>query len=118
MLDTDREFLSAVERGDIERVNNLIGHGADVRRVYEQGRTALHEAARVGAIEVAGVLIACGADVSAEDIDGCDPSWLALRNGYPNLAMLLEVVRSRPVKRECTRTLRSSWRKGILESGR
>jgi ankyrin repeat protein len=46
-----------------------------------EGRSALHSAAAVGAVEVIGVLIERGLDVNREDRDGLTPLHVACANG-------------------------------------
>ncbi len=65
-LDLDRDFLSQVEWGSIEKVRLLIAAGADIEARTEHGDTALQRAVirnRLGMVEL---LIALGADVNAK----------------------------------------------------
>jgi ankyrin repeat protein len=54
-----------------------------------RGRTLLHEACRGGHVELARGLITCRASVMAQDLQGCDATWLALAEGNVALVTLL-----------------------------
>ena len=56
----------------------------------EQGETALHLAAGVGAFEIARLLIAHGANVQAKDAAGRTPAMVAKAEGYASLAEFIE----------------------------
>ena len=56
----------------------------------EQGETALHLAAGVGAFEIARLLIAHGANVQAKNDAGRTPAMVAKAEGYASLAEFIE----------------------------
>jgi ankyrin repeat protein len=55
--------------------------------VDDNGQTALHVAARVGAVPLYGELIRRGAELGQQDKSGCTPLWLAINN----LGMLFDI---------------------------
>jgi hypothetical protein len=58
-------FKNAITTGDVERVRDLLKHGADVHFPYDLGLTGLHFAAWCGHAQIAKALIDAGADVQA-----------------------------------------------------
>ena len=60
----------AVDSGDSETLNLLLSHGVDVNEAGPGGKTALMEAARQNAKDVATLLINHGADINATDLQG------------------------------------------------
>ena len=61
----DSPVLSAAKRGDVEALRSELRSGGDVNAAEGDGFTALHWAAKRGDAELAGVLIAAGADLRA-----------------------------------------------------
>jgi len=61
--------------GNIEAVKQHIADGTDVNAKNKYGRTPLHRAASLGRREIAGLLIANGADVNANSY-----GWTPLHN--------------------------------------
>lgn len=119
MEDIYRDFLRAVVCGDTAQINELVSLGADVNKEFCFARTPLHEAALHGKVQTAAVLIALGANALAEDVDGCDPRWIALRNGHFELAAFLALMVAIPTKiphNQCAH--QGNWRKGILDLSR
>jgi ankyrin repeat protein len=65
-IQQDQQFFLAAESGDFYLMEGILGHSAAlVRAVNADGWTGLHLAAHYGHREVAALLIAHGADVSA-----------------------------------------------------
>jgi len=70
--DRDREtpLHWAAERGDIEKVQELIARGANVNARDNEGDTPLHLAAQGGHMKVVQVLLRCGARLDLPDKEG------------------------------------------------
>jgi len=73
----DQPLIKAAERGQTDRVHELITRGASVRARDAQGRTALTAAAFLNHLGAARVLIAAGADVNAKDDTKQSPYLIA-----------------------------------------
>ncbi|KAI8514582.1 Unconventional myosin-XVI [Branchiostoma belcheri] len=93
-MDED-EFLSAVERGDVQTVRRGLQAGRDVNqrftwRLFTQyGKTALHVASENGRTGVVKLLIQHGADVGARDKNGRTALHVASVNGQTGVVELL-----------------------------
>jgi len=72
---TDKSIplYTAVQSGNLETVNNLLTHGADVNAGDDQGNHALHIAAKACRMDLVETLLAHGADVNIKDRDGETP---------------------------------------------
>lgn len=79
----------AAQVGDIIGVRKHLEIGTDVNAQDELGKTALHEAARGGSIEMAVLLLASGADVNAKDNEGWTPLHQAVAGGSHEMVKLL-----------------------------
>ena len=80
-------------RGDLSIANLLLQAGATVDAVTNDGRTALHSAARNGKIQVVEALLNAGADKAVKATSG---SWkgktaldVAQQKNYPAIVKLL-----------------------------
>ena len=87
--------LVAALAGKHFRTAELLRHnGADPHCRANEMRTPLHSAAYYGDLEVVQKLIEYGADISAEDLEGCTPLYFASEGVYPKdrtvLRLLLE----------------------------
>ena len=71
------KLREAIEKGDIEAVQQHLVAGADVNAKDENGWTALHYAAVNGHKEIAELLIDNGAEVNAKDNSGYTPLYFA-----------------------------------------
>lgn len=61
----NNQLFKAVCRNSVEEVQQLIKKGADIHAQFAYNRTALHEAARGGFVQVTAALLAAGADKEA-----------------------------------------------------
>ncbi len=82
-------LLDAVLGGDIAAVRATLAQGADANERDSDGTTALHHAARLGALEIADQLIAAGAEVDAGTRYGITPLALAAASGGAELVTRL-----------------------------
>jgi uncharacterized protein len=73
----DQPLIEAAERGQTNRVHELIARGAAVGARDAQGRTALTAAAFSNQLRAARVLIGAGADVNAKDDTEQSPYLIA-----------------------------------------
>ncbi|GAA3965988.1 ankyrin repeat domain-containing protein [Allohahella marinimesophila] len=75
--------LSAVSKGDTQRLVNQLAEGADPNVISpENQETPLHIAARRGDSRAVQALAASGADLDARSSDGATPLALAITNGH------------------------------------
>lgn len=87
--DIHAELGNAVLAGDRERVEFLIGKGADVNRRDVQGLAPMHIAAKTRHSDMMELLLAAKADVDIEDTDGFTPLLYAvIRNHVPSIKLL------------------------------
>jgi len=85
---------AGTEEDDVAGVQLLLKHKAKADARDARHRSALHEAARCGHVEIVDTLLGAGADVHGSDIDGRTP-WLdAARGGY--LEVLERLLPHRP----------------------
>ena len=85
------EVADAASKGDRTSVRSLIQRKADVNAPQVDGTTALHWATRADDLDLADMLIAAGANVSAANREGVTPLGLAAMNGSaPMLQKLLK----------------------------
>lgn len=83
-------FVLAVRVRSYQMVYALITHGAVVDQVCSKRWTALHEAARVGCIDILMLLLRQGGQVSVRDVDGVTP--LAVAAESTNLEVLQVLI--------------------------
>lgn len=79
----------AVYRGQLNMVELLLAHKADIRAKDNYGRTPLHEAIVSGSKEVVGVLLVHKANINAKDKEGGTPLHWAVGRGNTALVRLL-----------------------------
>jgi quinoprotein dehydrogenase-associated probable ABC transporter substrate-binding protein len=85
----DQELSNAVVASDRDRVAFLLGKGADIGKLNQQGLAPLHTAARQRDSDMIAFLIEKGADVNERDKDGWTPLLHAsFRNHVPSVAAL------------------------------
>ena len=88
----------AAEHDHPEIVRLLIGSGVPVGSRVRRGATALHEAAKHGALEAAAALLNAGAEPKARDRDGLPPSDYAANAKANKDEMLALLERPRPTR--------------------
>ena len=82
-------LVRAARRGDGERVDWLLVHGADPKAADKNGVTALHWAAANGDAAMARLLLAQGANVAAKDPRENTPLHAAVRGEHADVLKLL-----------------------------
>jgi quinoprotein dehydrogenase-associated probable ABC transporter substrate-binding protein len=89
--DINAELDNAVLAFDKGRVTFLLGKGADVNKLDDQGYTPLHTAVRNRNSDIAALLLEHGADPNLPDSDGATPLVHAInRNHVPSVKLLVE----------------------------
>ncbi len=83
------QLLKAARKGQVSRLQSLLGAGADVNQRSAQGETALHVAARADGLETARVLVQHGADLEAAAPGGYTPLHLAAGAEHTAVTRLL-----------------------------
>ena len=79
----------AVRCGDIDVVEELLDHGADIHVLNVINKTPLHEAALCGHVDVVDLLLQRGAQLECVDKDGNTPFHDACMEGHQDVARLL-----------------------------
>src|SRR5437867_1580760 len=82
-------LFEAVEAQDAGALEQLAAEVKDINAPFEGGRTALHEAAARGHLELVQVLLAAGADASVRDDDGETALLKAALNGQSAVVGIL-----------------------------
>ena len=89
--DLTQELSNAVVANDLDRVKFLVGKGADVNKIDNQGATPLTSAARQRHEDMVKQLIELGALVDLTNKDGTTPLVAALgRDHVPTIKVLIE----------------------------
>jgi quinoprotein dehydrogenase-associated probable ABC transporter substrate-binding protein len=87
--DINAELNNAVMAFDAERTKFLLGKGADVNKLNDQGYAPLHTAARSRNSDLVALLLEHGADPNLPDSDGMSPLVHAvMRNHVPSIEAL------------------------------
>jgi ankyrin repeat protein len=73
-------FVIAAANSNLKAMKSLLADGVDIN-AQPDGRTALHESARMGLVRSAELLIASGADINALDKDETTPLMTACLEG-------------------------------------
>lgn len=89
LIRNDGELRRAADRGDGERVAELLAQGVDPDTHNRFGSTALHQAARRGHLPVVELLLARGAAAARRDNHGNTPAVLATWGGHREVLVLL-----------------------------
>ncbi|XP_024938957.1 LOW QUALITY PROTEIN: death-associated protein kinase 1 [Cephus cinctus] len=82
-------MISAVRRGCVEAVSQLLQQGAPLDAKDLEGDTLLHIACEAGDEEMASLLIENGAELDIPNEKGLTPLHVAARHGHINLVRLL-----------------------------
>ncbi len=80
---------TAVRYKNVNEVRRHLNDGADPNKKDEAGQTHLHQAAQIGYLNVAEVLLERGARVNSQDKKGRTALHLASKNGYEPIVDLL-----------------------------
>jgi len=88
----DLRLIDAAKSKDAKSVRELLAQHVPVAATAPDGFTALHEAVRYDNLEIAGLLIAAGADVTAASRYNITPLSLACTNG--NAAMIERLLKA------------------------
>ena len=116
--DWGNELDTAAVNGDLERVKELLGRGADPNPLDESGATPLMQAALFGHFEIARLLLAQGADPNVAGGDGSTALMHAVRECYLEIVtQLLESGRTdpNPLDEDCETPLMSAAWFGCVE---
>ncbi len=81
--------LSAVAASSYEMTYTLVAHGAWVEQVCRKKWTAMHEAAKVGNVEILLLLLRNGGRVNHKDITGVTPLAVAAEQGHFHIIEIL-----------------------------
>jgi len=87
---------SAVEKGDLQSVEQHIAAGTDLNEKNSSGWTALHLAAMNGNVPIVQALIAGGADDSVTGPDGKTPLEVALQKRQTGVVEYLQSRKENP----------------------
>ena len=87
--DPSKDLMTAVERGDTNKVIDLLELGADVNATGSYGNTALSMAAWKGQTTVVNALLEKGADVNVKDNNGYTALMLAASDGATEIVQPL-----------------------------
>src|SRR5579864_738156 len=85
----DADWEDAIERGDVQRVRDLLDRGADLDARDRHGQTGLMLAAHAGHRAVVEVLIAHGANLNTTAKYGLSALMMAIVAGHADIAGLL-----------------------------
>lgn len=88
------DLFSAIENGDLAKVQRLIKDGADVNVRTQRGWTPLHRAVVSNKLEIVKVLVQANADVNAQAHDGRTPLHMCLLAASGNLDLITYLVES------------------------
>jgi uncharacterized protein len=83
-----QQLIRAAEAGNLERVEQLLGLGANVEIQDKNGRTALLAAAYQNNLPIANLLVQAGADVNKQDNTQQSAYLIATSEGYLELLKL------------------------------
>ena len=82
-------LFEAVEASDLEAVKGAISAGEDVNQIGAGARTPLIEAARLGNVELVGLLLEAGAEPMLKDAEQESAVLKAAANGHHDVCALL-----------------------------
>jgi len=84
------QWMEAASKGDTQKVQALLGKGADVNAKDDMGETALIIAAYYGHTDTVKVLLEEGADVNAKNNKGITALRAAKLAGHNEIVLMLE----------------------------
>lgn len=122
----DNDLRVAVDKGNVQRIENLLRSGADPNAIDASGRDAIIAAAWRGREFVVEFLIEKGVDLDTVDFEGRTPLIWASINGYSSIVEdLLTEGASPDTKDDSGRTalMRAAWNghdgvvRSLLENG-
>lgn len=106
----DRELLTSVRGGDVDRLQARIAEGADIHARDEHGWTVLAWAAGAGHTSAVQLLLERGADVFVTSNDGRTPYQIAVAAGRRDTARLLAEIEA---ARDAEAAMRSSGQSAL-----
>ena len=83
-------LFKASANGNLVLLKELVGEGANINIVSQNGYTPLHRAAQNGHTEVVKFLLSKGANAEMESNDGETPLTLAVKNGRNDINSILK----------------------------
>lgn len=81
--------LAAVRAGSYEMTYTLVALGAWVEQVCRKKWTAMHEAAKVGKVDILMLLLRNGGRVNHKDVTGVTPLAVAAEHGHFHVTEIL-----------------------------
>jgi len=82
-----QDFCELVKKGDIQLVKSRLQKNTDLVKVKDdRNNTPLHLASQSGMMDMAKLLISCGAEINAKEINQNTPLHFAVKNGNMELA--------------------------------
>ncbi|XP_070547297.1 ankyrin repeat domain-containing protein 1-like [Ptychodera flava] len=85
----EQDLFSAVDSGNVEKVNSLLGGGIDVNVVDKIRWTPLHHAVAAKHVDIVNVLIKAKADINARDMFDNTPLHTACQYGEVDIVRVL-----------------------------
>ncbi|MEN8220382.1 MAG: ankyrin repeat domain-containing protein [Pseudomonadota bacterium] len=89
IIESNSGFLEAANKGDYQRVKQLLEKGWNVNTKDKEAWTLLHHAAINGHTDIAELLLDKGTKIDAKDKEGWTPLMVASANSHTDLATLL-----------------------------
>jgi len=98
---SQRKWMEAAEKGEMRRMEQLLGDGQDINQVCEPSKSsALYVASRTNNLRLAEFLLKKGADPAVMTDDLVSPAWISISRGFDEMVELL---------------LDPKWSKGLVE---
>lgn len=85
----DSDLIEAATLGSLQKVERLLGEGANINTRTEAGLTPLHVATIAGKKDIVDYLIKMGADLETRDDEDCTPLYYAAIMGNRDVAEYL-----------------------------
>lgn len=89
IADTFFAHLAAVKAGSYEMTSTLVAHDAWVEQICRKKWTAMHEAAKVGDVDILMLLLRNGSRVNHRDVTGVTPLAVAAEHGHFHITEIL-----------------------------